>query len=695
MSVRSIRSRSRSAPAISVADLRRRSSVTALVDSSAQARERGKGRAAHLPPGRGPARPPRRSQSARAAGACVALVVVPALRRRAATAAAPLDARGSRRRSRVPGISPAQSSALAIDLATGQTLFARNADRSLAPASNEKLAVTYAALVELGTSYRFRTARARRRRARSGNAWHGDVFPEGLRRPDARRRAELERLAGQLTRARHHAASTAACSATSRGSTRSERRRAGSRRSSSTSRRRSRRSSSTAAGTTATRRGSPRWQPRGRFDRLLRAARDHGRASRRGRTALLRRVRRSRRSSRTPLPDVLKEMDRDSDNFTAELILKELGAEAGDAGTTAAGAASCCAISRTPACRSQACGCSTAPGLSLDDRLPRARSRRCSSSPGTTPTCGPVLRPRCRSRASTARSRTACSARPRAAPCARRRARRTGRRRSRATCATATCSRSSRTAGRCRRGRRARRRTASRRRSRQPSVSSVLQLGLAEQRHAGLLRLRDLRAGLSPTNTPVVFFDTLSETLAPSASSAAFASSRDIDSSVPVITYWLPVSGPSTGRSSSPASKRRPSARSSATSARVVVVGEPLGDRLGPLGADALALHDLLLRRGGQPVDAAEVAREVLRGHPADVGDVEAEEHAPERDLLRRLDRVDRVGRGDLARNRRARAAAPSSAGTAPAASARARAPRGAARAARRRRRCRPQPAPS
>jgi serine-type D-Ala-D-Ala carboxypeptidase/endopeptidase (penicillin-binding protein 4) len=38
------------------------------------------------------------------------------------------------------------------------------------------------------------------------------------------------------------------------------------------------------------------------------------------------------------LPDVLREMDRDSDNFMAELILKEIGAEAGEAGTTAEGA---------------------------------------------------------------------------------------------------------------------------------------------------------------------------------------------------------------------------------------------------------------------------------------------------------------------------------------------------------------------
>jgi D-alanyl-D-alanine carboxypeptidase/D-alanyl-D-alanine-endopeptidase (penicillin-binding protein 4) len=40
-----------------------------------------------------------------------------------------------------------------------------------------------------------------------------------------------------------------------------------------------------------------------------------------------------------PLPDVLAFMDRESDNYTAELMLKELGAEVGDGGTSAAGAA--------------------------------------------------------------------------------------------------------------------------------------------------------------------------------------------------------------------------------------------------------------------------------------------------------------------------------------------------------------------
>ena len=202
--------------------------------------------------------------------------------------------------------------------------------------------------------------------------------------------------------------------------------------------------------------------------------------------------------------------------------------------------------------------------------------------------------------------------------------------------------------------------------------------------------------GLSPTITPVVFFETLSDTFAPSASSAAFASSRVKLSSVPVITYWLPVSGPSTGRSSSSASKVEPERAAQLLDQRaVVVVGEPLGDRLGPLGADPLALDELLGRRGDQAVDRAEVAREVLRRHPADVGDVEPEEHAPERH--RRFEPRSRRSRcGPRSRrSRRARSAARRSAGRGRASSAAGPRPRAGGRTARRRRRCRPPPAPS
>jgi D-alanyl-D-alanine carboxypeptidase/D-alanyl-D-alanine-endopeptidase (penicillin-binding protein 4) len=58
---------------------------------------------------------------------------------------------------RVPHVSLARTSAVAVDLATGETLYSRNATLPLLPASNEKLAVTYAALTALGPEFRIET----------------------------------------------------------------------------------------------------------------------------------------------------------------------------------------------------------------------------------------------------------------------------------------------------------------------------------------------------------------------------------------------------------------------------------------------------------------------------------------------------------------------------------------------------------
>src|SRR2546423_7070920 len=58
---------------------------------------------------------------------------------------------------RVPHVAPGRSAAIALDLATGATLYAQNAALPLAPASNEKLPLTYAALATLGATYRIET----------------------------------------------------------------------------------------------------------------------------------------------------------------------------------------------------------------------------------------------------------------------------------------------------------------------------------------------------------------------------------------------------------------------------------------------------------------------------------------------------------------------------------------------------------
>jgi D-alanyl-D-alanine carboxypeptidase/D-alanyl-D-alanine-endopeptidase (penicillin-binding protein 4) len=57
----------------------------------------------------------------------------------------------------VPHVSLAATGAVAVDLATGQTVYARNAALPLIPASNEKLTVTYGALTALGPAFRIET----------------------------------------------------------------------------------------------------------------------------------------------------------------------------------------------------------------------------------------------------------------------------------------------------------------------------------------------------------------------------------------------------------------------------------------------------------------------------------------------------------------------------------------------------------
>jgi serine-type D-Ala-D-Ala carboxypeptidase/endopeptidase (penicillin-binding protein 4) len=57
----------------------------------------------------------------------------------------------------VPHVSLAATGAVALDLSTGQTVYARNPSLPLIPASNEKLTVTYGALTALGPDFRIET----------------------------------------------------------------------------------------------------------------------------------------------------------------------------------------------------------------------------------------------------------------------------------------------------------------------------------------------------------------------------------------------------------------------------------------------------------------------------------------------------------------------------------------------------------
>jgi D-alanyl-D-alanine carboxypeptidase/D-alanyl-D-alanine-endopeptidase (penicillin-binding protein 4) len=94
---------------------------------------------------------------------------------------------------RAPGIARSDTAALAIDLRTGRTLFATNPRRSLLPASAEKLPISFAALRVLGPRFRFRTEVVGSG-VRSGDTWSGNLWLVGFGDPTLTR-ADLDRLA--------------------------------------------------------------------------------------------------------------------------------------------------------------------------------------------------------------------------------------------------------------------------------------------------------------------------------------------------------------------------------------------------------------------------------------------------------------------------------------------------------------------
>ncbi len=94
---------------------------------------------------------------------------------------------------RAPGISPRTTGAVAIDLHTSSTVFSHNAQRSLLPASAEKLPVSFAALKILGPRYRFRTEVVGLG-TRRGRVWRGNLWLVGYGDPTLGR-SDLDRLA--------------------------------------------------------------------------------------------------------------------------------------------------------------------------------------------------------------------------------------------------------------------------------------------------------------------------------------------------------------------------------------------------------------------------------------------------------------------------------------------------------------------
>ena len=73
-----------------------------------------------------------------------------------------------------PGIAPGRTAAVAVDVRTGATVYSSNPDRALLPASVEKLPVTLAALRLLTPSYRFRTEVVGNGQP-AGRRWEGNL----------------------------------------------------------------------------------------------------------------------------------------------------------------------------------------------------------------------------------------------------------------------------------------------------------------------------------------------------------------------------------------------------------------------------------------------------------------------------------------------------------------------------------------
>jgi len=92
-----------------------------------------------------------------------------------------------------PDVDPARTAALAVDLGTGEVVFQSNAGLSLAPASAEKLAVSFAALRVLGPGFRFRTEVAAAGEL-DGRVWRGDLYLVGYGDPSLAP-ADLDALA--------------------------------------------------------------------------------------------------------------------------------------------------------------------------------------------------------------------------------------------------------------------------------------------------------------------------------------------------------------------------------------------------------------------------------------------------------------------------------------------------------------------
>jgi D-alanyl-D-alanine carboxypeptidase/D-alanyl-D-alanine-endopeptidase (penicillin-binding protein 4) len=260
--------------------------------------------------------------------ACVTVAGAPAAR----TTPGALDQRLDRT-FRIAGLVRDASTAMVVDLETGAVVFARNPDLSLEPASNEKLGVTYTALVELGANYRFPTQLLGEGH-RVGDTWEGRFVLKGFGDPSLTSsglqrlvnivwRLGIRRVTGNVVGdasyfdsmrvATGWLASFAGIESPPLSALVVDR---------------------------AARNGrlvaDPALAAAARFDQLLRAKGIVARGAVTG--AATRDAKTIATIDSDPLSRIVQFMDRYSDNFTAEMVLKAIGASVLGQGTTAAGA---------------------------------------------------------------------------------------------------------------------------------------------------------------------------------------------------------------------------------------------------------------------------------------------------------------------------------------------------------------------
>jgi serine-type D-Ala-D-Ala carboxypeptidase/endopeptidase (penicillin-binding protein 4) len=263
----------------------------------------------------------------------------------------------------VPHLSNGRSGALALDLSSGEVVFSHRSGAALAPASTEKLPLTYALLVNLGPAYRIST-RVFGEGDLDGTTWQGDLVLKGYGDPTLTA-AGLRRLAVEVKGAGI------------------------------------RRVTGSIVGDESyfdERRTGPGWRPsylqysaplsalvvdRARVGRSV-THRPALAAAGAFRTALLAagvQVAGGAKLGRTaetweladlespPLVQLIRLVNRDSDNFVAEQLLKHLGAVEAGRGTTAAGAAVVTRTLRERGMPLAGVRIADGSGLSLDNRL--------------------------------------------------------------------------------------------------------------------------------------------------------------------------------------------------------------------------------------------------------------------------------------------------------------------------------------